>query len=101
MKMARYAATAEHYEASEAGRSAGLRLRPATLKYSAQVFGSHICEKKADVGHRQDQYVRRRPNCSLRMGWALRITPKVVEVVPEGTLAPGVPRLTMLKRSEE
>ncbi len=38
------------------------------------------------------QKVRRKPNCSLRMGAAERMTPNVVDVAPDGTALPGVPR---------
>jgi len=43
------------------------------------------------------QKVSRKPNCNLRIELAEVITPKLVEVAPEGTDAPGCPRFTMLK----
>src|SRR5262245_18066412 len=45
---------------------------------------------------KQCQKVRRKPNCSLRIALAEVITPKVVDVAPEGTEAFGCPRFTML-----
>src|SRR5689334_21908435 len=48
------------------------------------------------LSRKQSQKVRRKPNCSRRIAPAEVITPKVVEVVPEGTDAPGCPRFTVL-----
>src|SRR5438477_9178067 len=49
--------------------------------------------------HRQNllQKLSRKPNCNLRIADADVITPKVVDVVPEGTELPGCPRFTWLK----
>ena len=43
------------------------------------------------------QKLSRKPNCNLRIGPAEEMTPKVADVVPEGTEAPGCPRFTLLK----
>src|SRR3972149_8179489 len=42
------------------------------------------------------QNVTHTPNRNLRIAPALRITPKVVEVAPDGTLLPGCPRFAIL-----
>src|SRR3954463_12664687 len=47
--------------------------------------------------HKRFQKLSRKPNCNLRIGPAAVITPKVVDVVPEGTELPGCPRFTLLK----
>jgi len=37
----------------------------------------------------QSQNVSRNPTCSRRMAFAVRMTPNVVDVAPDGTAAPG------------
>jgi len=70
---------------------------PLRVNSAAPASADAVSNSSRRVIMRGDQKDRRRPNCSLRIAWAVRITPKVVDVAPEGTAAPGCPRLTMLK----